>query len=107
VATGGHLIVSYDRYAREPDMKDAKQLHRLYVEDIRRVLAEHGVCSRVEYTGSAYEGTKVRLNDTDRDLEFDIMVVLQCRAADLQVIVRLVLLHIGCFYAYALVRPIL
>ena len=80
-----HLTVAYDRHAREPDMKDAKQLHRLYVEDIRRVLAEHGVCSRVEYTGSAYEGTKVRLNDTDRDLEFDIMVVLQCRAADLRV----------------------
>jgi len=74
-------LVTYDRYAREPrepEMADAKRLHQLYMEEIRRVLVKRGVCSRLEYTGSAYEGTKVRRSDADRDLEFDIMVILRC-----------------------------
>ena len=47
----------------------------------------HGFCSRLEYTGSAYEGVKVRRSDTDSDIEFDIMVILRCET-DLQVVIR-------------------
>jgi len=74
------------RYAREPktDMTDAKRLHRLYTDELQRRLAAYGFCSRLEYTGSAYEGVKVGRSDVDSDLEFDIMVILRC-GADLQV----------------------
>ena len=64
-------------------MKDAKRLHQLYMKDIRSVLVKRGVCSRLEYTGSAYEGTKVRRSVADWDLEFDIMVILRCEGDDL------------------------
>lgn len=69
----------HDRYAREPksEMTEAKRLHQLYIEELRRRLADGGVCSRLEYTGSAYEGVKVRRKDNDSDLEFDIMVILR------------------------------
>jgi len=74
------------RCAREPksDMTDAKRLHQLYTEELQRRLAARGVCSRLEYTGSAYEGVKVRRNVDDSDLEFDIMVILRS-ATELQV----------------------
>jgi len=67
------------RCAREPkvELKDAKRLHHLYTEKLREQLVARGICSRLEYTGSAYEGVKVRRNDNDSDLEFDIMVILQ------------------------------
>jgi len=58
-------------------MPQAKRLHQLYIEELRQRLAARGVCSRLEYTGSSYEGVKVRRNDSDSDLEFDIMVILQ------------------------------
>jgi len=58
-------------------MPKAKRLHQLYTEELQRRLAARGVCSRLEYTGSAYEGVKVRRNDDDSDLEFDIMVILR------------------------------
>ena len=74
-------------------MKEVKRLHKLYIEDIRRVLAERGVCSRLEYTGSAYEGTKVRRSVADWDLEFDIMVILRCEADDLQVFIALLVYY--------------
>ena len=83
------MLCHYDRCAREPEMGDAKQLHQLYMTELRRVLVDHGVCLRLEYTGSAYEGTKVRRSDTDRDLEFDIMVILRCPADHLRVFVGL------------------
>jgi len=66
-------------------MTEAKRLHRLYTDELQRQLAAHGVCSRLEYTGSAYEGVKVRRTDADSDLEFDIMVILRC-GTDLQVV---------------------
>jgi len=68
-------------------MVDAKRLHRLYTDELQRRLATHGFCSRLEYTGSAYEGVKVRRSDTDSDIEFDIMVILRCET-DLQVVIR-------------------
>jgi len=65
-------------------MAAAKRLHQLYTDELQRLLAELAYCSRLEYTGSAYEGVKVRRNDDDSDLEFDIMVILRCDT-DLQV----------------------
>ena len=67
------------RCAREPkdEMKDAKRLHQLYTDKLRDRLVAHGICSSLEYTGSAYDGVKVRRNDNDSDLEFDIMVILR------------------------------
>jgi len=65
-------------------MKDAKRLHQLYTDELQRRLQERGVCRRLEYTGSAYEGVKVQRTDNDSDLEFDIMVILRC-GTDLQV----------------------
>jgi len=66
-------------------MKDAKRLHQLYTDELQRLLAARGVCWRLEYTGSAYEGVKVQRNEDDSDLEFDIMVILRC-GTDLQVV---------------------
>jgi len=80
------VTACFDRYAREPktDMTDAKRLHRLYTDELQRRLAANGFCSRLEYTGSAYEGVKVRRSEDNSDLEFDIMVILRCDT-DLQV----------------------
>jgi len=65
-------------------MKEAKRLHQLYSDELQRRLTARGVCKRFEYTGSAYEGVKVRRTEDDSDLEFDIMVILRC-GTDLQV----------------------
>jgi len=65
-------------------MKGAKRLHQLYTDELQRRLQDRGVCRRLEYTGSAYEGVKVQRTDDDSDLEFDIMVILRC-GTDLQV----------------------
>jgi len=56
----------------------ARKLHTLYTDELRRNLAEQDLCLKLEYTGSAYEGVKVRRDDYDSDLEFDIMVILKC-----------------------------
>ena len=72
------------RFAREPDMTAAKRLHQLYTDVIERRLRKQGVCSRFEYTGSVYEGVKVRRSENDSDIEFDIMVILR-RETDLRV----------------------
>jgi len=66
-------------------MKDAKRLHELFKGELRRVLAERGFCSRLEHAGSSYEGTKVRRSDADKDLEFDVIVILRVRADQLRV----------------------
>ena len=66
-------------------MTDAKQLHEVFKGELRRVLAERGFCSRLEHAGSSYEGTKVRRSDADRDLEFDVIVILRDRADQLRV----------------------
>jgi len=60
-------------------MVDAKRLHHPYTHVIERRLRKQGVCSRLEYTGSVYEGVKVRRSDSDSDIEFDIMIILRCR----------------------------
>ena len=60
-------------------MVSARQLHHLYTDVIASRLRKQGVCARLEYTGSVYEGVKVRRSDSDSDIEFDIMIILRCR----------------------------
>jgi len=76
-----------DRFARVPlaEITDAKRLHQLYANTIWRRLKDKGICSRFEYTGSSYDGVKVRRSDDDSDLEFDIMVILR-RESHLRVV---------------------
>jgi len=66
-----------------------KQLHELFTKEIRNRLQDRDICWRLEYAGSAYEGVKVRpwvrRYDNDSDLEFDVMVILQCNTNLLQV----------------------
>jgi len=62
-------------------MTEARKLLELYACELRNRLK---FCSRLEYTGSSYDGLKVRRNDEDSDLEFDIMVILRFNI-DLQV----------------------
>jgi len=57
-------------------MTGAKRLLQLYTVELQRLLAARGYCSRLEYTGSVYEGVKVARSDADSDLEFDIMIIL-------------------------------
>jgi len=62
----------HENYARQPtkEIDEAKQRHTLYTDQVARELRAQGKCSRIEYTGSSYEGVKV-----SNDIEFDIMVI--------------------------------
>ena len=62
----------HDECARVPDLKKAKAHHEATSLKLRGRLQKYGVCTRFEYTGSAYEGIKVDA----LDLEFDIMVIM-------------------------------
>ena len=79
-----------DRHARQPKqaMTGVKKLHHLFIDELESRLRAHGVCLRLEYTGSSYEGVKVRRSDADSDLEFDIMVILR-GGTDLRVFIQL------------------
>jgi len=76
-------------------MTSARRLHSLYTDELQRRLAEHDFCSRLEYTGSAYEGVKVPRSENDSDLEFDIMVILRCDT-HLQVVALQVIHGVHC-----------
>ena len=60
------------KYARQPmaAINDARSTLTRYTDYLASKLRERGLCSRVEYTGSAYDGVKV-----SNDIEFDIMVI--------------------------------
>ncbi|KAK2190681.1 hypothetical protein NP493_70g05020 [Ridgeia piscesae] len=62
----------HDKYARQPmtAIDEARPTHTQYTNYLADKLRGMGLCSRVEYTGSAYEGVKV-----SNDIEFDIMVI--------------------------------
>jgi hypothetical protein len=65
----------HDRFARQPPgIDEAKGIHTRYMREIEVFLRREGCCSRIEYTGSTYEGVKVPKEGDD--LEFDIMVVM-------------------------------
>ena len=62
----------HEKYARQPTaaIDEARQTHTKYTNYLANELRKLEICSRVEYTGSAYEGVKV-----SNDIEFDIMVI--------------------------------
>ena len=62
----------HEKYARQPTtaIEEAKPTHTKYTDYLAKELKNLEICSRVEYTGSAYEGVKV-----SNDIEFDIMVI--------------------------------
>ena len=70
----------HEKHARQPqkEIVEAKQRHTEYTELIASELRAQGKCSRIEYTGSSYEGVKV-----SNDLEFDIMVIRTAGSQDL------------------------
>jgi len=78
-----------DRHARQPkpEMTGIKKLHHLFIDELESRLRARGVCLRLEYTGSSYEGAKVRRSDADSDLEFDIMFILR-GGTDLRVFIQ-------------------
>lgn len=57
-------------------MKEAKRTHTEITGIIQEELSKMDICKRLEFTGSSYEGVKVNKNMTDKDLEFDIMVIM-------------------------------
>jgi hypothetical protein len=57
-------------------MEAARRLHERYKTFIEQKLRSKDICKRLEYTGSSYEGVKVRKSPNDMDLEFDIQVIL-------------------------------
>lgn len=57
-------------------MEAAKKTHERYKSIIEEKLRSKDICKRLEYTGSSYEGVKVRKSPSDMDLEFDIQVIL-------------------------------
>jgi len=67
----------HDTYSRQPPrLEDARRLHHQFMSEVERQLREANICSRIEYTGSSYEGVKVAKSSTDDDLEFDVMIVM-------------------------------
>ena len=69
------MIEYHEKNARRPQMQmaEAKRGHMTrYTKELEGALKAAGICSRLEYTGSAYEGVKV-----NNDLEFDFMVILE------------------------------
>ena len=62
-------------------MKEAKKLLTECLPKLRKKMKEsqQGLCTDLIFTGSSYEGVKVRRNEKDDDLEFDIMVVMDVR----------------------------
>lgn len=55
------------------------------MDKIEKELRKQGICVRIEYTGSTYEGTKVAKSQQNYDLEFDVMVIIDCRGSVVEV----------------------
>ena len=67
----------HDKYARPPrSFGEAREMHIQLMSEIEQKLREANICSRIEYTGSSYEGVKVSKSSTDDDLEFDVMIIM-------------------------------
>lgn len=60
-------------------------MHKEYMDRIENELRKQGICVRIEYTGSTYEGTKVAKSQQNYDLEFDVMVIVDCRGSSVSV----------------------
>lgn len=62
------------------------RIHKAFMEEIENVFRRKGICHRLEYTGSSYEGVNVRKNSVEDDLEFDGMVIIDKHMYDLHVL---------------------
>ena len=71
------LVESFhNRVTRQPPMMQARRIHVKFSQEVEVALRRDGLCHRLEYTGSSYEGVKVWKNLLDPDLEFDLMVIM-------------------------------
>lgn len=67
----------HDKYARQPSrLVEARQMNAPYIKEIEDYLRSKDLCSRIVYSGSAYEGTKVSKSPDNDDLEFDVMIIM-------------------------------
>ena len=68
------IINFYNKKAKTPnlEMQEAAQELEIYLKRFEVTLRKSGLCKRLEYTDSSYEGLKI----TADGLEFDIMCVL-------------------------------
>jgi len=66
----------HDKYARQPQMDYEKGIHERNTKEIETVLRDEGICQKMEYTGSSYEGVKVAKSADNKDIEFDVMVIM-------------------------------
>ena len=66
-----HVLKFSEQFARQPDMKEANEMHTKIMKQVEESLKEVKIFSRLEFVGSAYEGVKVT------DLEFDVMVIMK------------------------------
>lgn len=77
----------HEKYARQPQeqMIEAKARHTAIMGELEKQMRLLGMLVRLEYTGSSYEGTKVARSPDNYDLEFDVMLIIDCRKKGLQV----------------------
>lgn len=66
-----HVLKFSENFAKQPDMKEANEMHTKIMKKVEESLKEVKIFSRLEFAGSAYEGVKVT------DLEFDVMVIMK------------------------------
>lgn len=67
----------HDTHCRQPSMEEERKINEVYKKEISDKLQAEGICHRLQYAGSAYEGVKVCKTPTDPDKEFDILVILK------------------------------
>ena len=78
----------HDKCALQPrSLEDARAMHHMFMfmSEIERKLREANICSRIEYTGSSYDGIKVSKSSTDDDLEFDVMIIMVSHFQDVYI----------------------
>lgn len=61
-------------------------IHYEYMMEIQNHFQGRGICHYLQYTGSSYEGVKVRKTNEDYDLEFDVMMIIDKHKYELEAI---------------------
>jgi len=77
-----HLRNFHDSVGRFPkkETDEAREYHTQLTKKLEDELKKRNKCSRVEFTGSSYEGVKVSNN-----IEFDVMMILSVSHTDVKV----------------------
>lgn len=77
----------HEKYAHQPQkqMTEAKAHHTALMGEIEKQMKPLGILVRLEYTGSAYDGTKVAKTPDNYDLTFRVMLIIDSRGKGLQV----------------------